>query len=93
MALELVVGDAPVLAGAVFRKLALAVARERAAAGLEVPGQKRQVRPLQCTAAPPTPSPGRKEPSWRIGSAVSAALFLNVMVSRERSCISSCRPT
>src|SRR5207253_9697143 len=38
--LDLVVGDAPVLAGAIGRHLLLAVARERAAAGLEIPGQE-----------------------------------------------------
>src|SRR5207247_2377560 len=40
MGLELVVGHAPVLAGTVLGQLLLAVAGERAAARLEVPGQE-----------------------------------------------------
>src|SRR5207302_5372010 len=64
VALELVVGDAPVLAGAVFRKLALAVARERAAARLEVPGQE----------APGEPAPVHRGAAHALAGAERAEL-------------------
>src|SRR3974390_256736 len=39
---------------------------------------QRQVWPLQCTAAPPTTSPGRNEPRRRIGSASCETLLRTV---------------
>ena len=53
----------------------------------------RQVWPLQCVAEPPTPSPGRNEPSRRIGSASCETLLRIVSVSRAAFCISSWRTT
>jgi hypothetical protein len=54
---------------------------------------QRQVWPLQCTPEPPTPSPGRNEPSRRIGSASWLGLLRTVSVSRAAFCISSWRTT
>ena len=54
---------------------------------------QRQVWPLQCTPEPPTPSPGRNEPSRRIGSASCVGLLRIVSVSRAVFCISSWRIT
>ncbi len=53
----------------------------------------RQVWPLQCVAEPPTPSPGRNEPSRRIGSASWDGLLRMVRVSRAAFCINSWRTT
>src|SRR5215472_3222729 len=54
---------------------------------------QRQVRPLQCTAEPPTPSPGRNEPRRRIGSAFCDGLLRMVSVSRAVFCMRSWRTT
>ena len=51
----------------------------------------RQVAPFQWTPDPPTPSPGRKDPSLRIGSASSATLLRTVTVSLAVSIIRSWR--
>ncbi len=56
-------------------------------------GRKRQCSAPQWMPVPPTPSPGRKAPKRRIGSAVSGRSLRNVMVSVELSCISSSRVT
>jgi hypothetical protein len=48
-------------------------------------GRNRQVMPFQWMPAPPTPVPGRNEPSLRIGSAVWLAPLRNVSVSRAGS--------
>src|SRR6187397_77173 len=52
---------------------------------------QRHVTPFQCTPAPPRPSPGRNEPSCRIGSAGSDGLWRNVSVSRAGFCINALR--
>src|SRR4029450_804013 len=51
----------------------------------------RHVTPFQCTPAPPRPSPGRNDPSCRIGSAGSDGLWRNVSVSRAGFCINALR--
>src|SRR6266540_285469 len=54
---------------------------------------QRQVWPLQCTAEPPTTSPGRNEPRRRIGSAAWDGLLRIVSVSRVVFCMRSWRTT
>src|SRR5262245_37729820 len=54
---------------------------------------QRQVWPLQCTAEPPTTSPGRNEPRRRIGSASCDGLLRMVSVSRAVFCMRSWRMT
>src|SRR6516165_7091431 len=54
---------------------------------------QRQVCPLQCTAEPPTTSPGRNEPRRRIGSAFCDGLLRIVSVSRAVFCMRSWRTT
>src|SRR5499427_1858994 len=54
---------------------------------------QRQVCPLQCTAEPPTTSPGRNEPRRRIGSASCDGLLRMVSVSRAVFCMRSWRTT
>src|ERR1700687_2384086 len=54
---------------------------------------QRQVWPLQCTAEPPTTSPGRNEPRRRIGSASCEGLLRTVRVSRAVFCMRSWRTT
>src|SRR5499427_10106798 len=48
-------------------------------------GSSRHVTPFQCAPAPPTPMPGRNEPSRRIGRAVSPGEWRSDTVS---SCVS-----
>jgi len=73
--LDLRSGDAPVLQRHVGRDEVLAVALLVLAANAQFVIRPAPVTPFQCTPAPPTPSPGRNEPSLRIGSAVSAGLL------------------
>src|SRR5439155_26836014 len=54
---------------------------------------QRQVWPLQCTAEPPTTSPGKNEPSRRMGSASCEGLLRIVSVSRAVFCMRSWRTT
>src|SRR4029453_15022796 len=51
----------------------------------------RHVTPFQWTPAPPRPSPGRNDPSCRIGSDGSDGLWRNVSVSRAGFCINALR--
>src|ERR1051325_11731507 len=51
----------------------------------------RHVTPFQCTPPPPRPSPGRNDPSCRIGSDDSDGEWRKVSVSRAGFCISALR--